>query len=195
MATPCACKWRTTSSGGAAVFLAASHPPEMTRARRTMDDRQPDAGLSSTKARRRHRSILNLSSGSRQWNIASRQCSSSCSTSVMQWGRNRAMASILRHVGCARSLSLIVANIGIFRLRSPPTSQCAPSAAVPGFWRNNAPERSQKIVRVNSGDDRATGLNCGGFKACRGERSDHPRQRLATSSRTGVSTSGGAFRI
>jgi hypothetical protein len=48
------------------------------------------------------------------------------------------------------------------------------------FWRNKALGALREIVRLNSGGDIAA---------------DYPRQRLATSSRTGVSTSGGALRI
>ena len=48
--------------------------------------------------------------------MASRQCSSSCSISVTQCGRNLAKTSISRHNGSARSFSPI-ANIGM-RLRS-----------------------------------------------------------------------------
>ena len=48
--------------------------------------------------------------------MASRQCSSSCSISVTQCGRNLAKTSISRHNGSARSFSPI-ANIGL-RLRS-----------------------------------------------------------------------------
>jgi hypothetical protein len=55
-----------------------------------------------------------LRDGSCQCCMASRQCSSSCSISVRQWGRNRMKTSSFCHVGCARSFSLIVANIGIF---------------------------------------------------------------------------------
>ena len=86
-----------------------------------------------------------------------------------------------RHVGCARSLSLIVANIGIFASVPRQQDNALSSAHRSRFRRNKAPQRSPRYRTTdNSGDDIAA---------------DYPRQRLATSSRTGVSTSGGALRI
>ena len=53
-----------------------------------------------------------LWAGSRQWCIASKQCSSSCSISVWQRGHNKAKMSIFRHAGSAWCLSPFE-NIGI----------------------------------------------------------------------------------